>query len=69
MLKHISPPELVGRSRREDRYEKRVSNWIKPWDYEEEIDAGLVMVPSGAPRRAGCRRLLRPRMPFGKRLS
>lgn len=53
MLKYVRPSQLVRRSRREDRYEKRVSNWISPWDYEEEIDAGLVMIPFGKAAQSG----------------
>jgi formiminoglutamase len=44
-FQYISPPELIRRSTREDRYEKRVANWLLPWDGVEEIDAGLLMVP------------------------
>ena len=44
-LDYILPPELVRRSIREDRYEKRVSNWCVPWDRAEHPDAGLLMVP------------------------
>lgn len=44
-LEYILPPELVRRSTREDRYEKRVSNWCVPWDRVEQPDAGLLMVP------------------------
>jgi len=42
---YILPPELIRRSIREDRYEKRVANWLLPWDGREEIDAALLMVP------------------------
>ncbi len=44
-LSYILPPELVRRSTREDRYEKRVSNWLTAWDRREHPDAGLLMVP------------------------
>jgi formiminoglutamase len=42
---YILPPELIRRSIREDRYEKRVANWLAPWDGREEIDAALLMIP------------------------
>jgi len=42
---YILPPELIRRSIREDRFEKRVANWLRPWDGVEAIDAGLLMVP------------------------
>lgn len=44
-FKYIVPPEMIRRSHREDRYEKRVNNWIQPWDGVEPFDAGLLMVP------------------------
>jgi formiminoglutamase len=42
---YILPPELIRRSIREDRFEKRVANWLHPWDGREKIDAALLMVP------------------------
>ncbi|MEE9199697.1 MAG: agmatinase family protein [Dehalococcoidia bacterium] len=43
------PANLVLKAGFEDRYERRIANWIQPWDFVEPIDAALVMVPySGA---------------------
>ncbi len=42
---HLLPPELVRRSHWEDPEETRVANWIRPWDFREPIDVGLLMVP------------------------
>ena len=44
-IPHLLPPEIVKRSVWEDRHERRVNNWITPWDFREPIDVGLVMVP------------------------
>ena len=44
---HIAPPELVRTSTREDRHEKRVSNWITPWNGIEPFDAAILAVPFG----------------------
>lgn len=44
-IPHLLSPEVVKRSVWEDRYERRVNNWITPWDFREPIDVGLVMVP------------------------
>lgn len=44
-LEHILPPELIRRSIREDRFERRVNNWLLPWDGVERVDAALLSVP------------------------
>jgi formiminoglutamase len=44
-IPHLLPPEMVKRSVWEDRHERRVNNWITPWDFREPIDVGVVMVP------------------------
>ena len=44
---YISPPELIRTSTREDRYEKRVSNWITAWNGKEPFDVALLSVPFG----------------------
>lgn len=44
-FKHIALPEMVVRSTIEDPYEKRVNNWLTPWDGEESIDVGLLGIP------------------------
>lgn len=41
-IPHLLPPEVVKRSVWEDRYERRVNNWITPWDFREPIDVGIV---------------------------
>lgn len=50
---YVRPPELIRRSLREDRYEKRVNNWIVPWDGSETFDVGLLMVPFGKAAQSG----------------
>src|SRR5688572_3702701 len=44
-LRYILPPELVRRANREDRFDKRVSNLIQPWDRKEQFDVALLMIP------------------------
>jgi hypothetical protein len=34
-IPHLQPPEVVKRSVWEDRHERRVNNWITPWDGQE----------------------------------
>jgi formiminoglutamase len=42
---HLLPPEIVRRSHWEDPNETRVANWIRPWDRQESMDVGLLMIP------------------------
>jgi formiminoglutamase len=42
---NLVPPEMVRRSKFEDRFETRVSNWIEPWDFESALDVGIIAVP------------------------
>lgn len=42
---HLLPPEVQRRSHWQDPHETRVANWIRPWDFEESFDIGLLMVP------------------------
>jgi formiminoglutamase len=44
-LQYILSPELIRRSNREDRFDRRISNLIAPWDRVEEMDVALLMVP------------------------
>jgi formiminoglutamase len=41
----LLPPEVVRRSHWQDPHETRVANWIQPWDFEEPLDVGLLMIP------------------------
>lgn len=52
-FKYIGFPELIRRSHREDRYERRVNNWIVPWDSCETFDVGLLMVPFAKAAQSG----------------
>lgn len=44
-IAYLRPPELVRRSAWQDPDETRVANWIRPWDFAEPLDVGLLMVP------------------------
>jgi formiminoglutamase len=44
-IPYLLKPEVVRRSHWQDPHETRVANWIVPWDYEEDFDVGLLMVP------------------------
>ena len=44
-LEYLDPPQLVVLSETEGRDERRVSNWITEWDFEEEIDVGIIGAP------------------------
>lgn len=46
-IRHLRPPEITRRSNRVNRRERKVSNWILPWDNEEEIDVGILGCPYG----------------------
>src|SRR6187402_3932068 len=46
---NLSLPSVSKRAPWQDSQERRVSNWITPWDFAEPIDAGLIGAPySGA---------------------
>ena len=45
---HLSLPSVTRRAPWQDRHELRVSNWLSPWDFAEEIDAGLIGAPYSA---------------------
>ncbi len=50
---YINSPELIRHTNLEDRYEKRVSNLITPWDGIEAFDVGLLMIPFSRAGRRG----------------
>src|SRR5215216_2364191 len=45
---HLSLPSVTKRAPWQDANERRVSNWLTPWDFAEEIDAGLIGAPYSA---------------------
>ena len=44
-LEYLDPPQLVVLSETEGGNERRVSNWITEWDFEEEVDVGIIGAP------------------------
>ena len=44
-IEHLDPPRIVRTTQWESELERRVSNWVSVWDFEESIDAGIVGVP------------------------
>ena len=44
-IEFLGPPQVVRLFQLEGQKERRVSNWITVWDYEEPIDVGIVGVP------------------------
>lgn len=42
---NLVPPEMTRHSTFQDRFETRVSNWIEPWDFESDLDVGIIAVP------------------------
>jgi formiminoglutamase len=47
-IQHLFLPSVTKRAPWQDSEERRVSNWLTPWDFEEEIDAGLIGAPYSA---------------------
>ena len=45
---HLSLPSITKRAPWQDKHELRVSNWMSPWDFAGEIDAGLIGAPYSA---------------------
>ncbi len=45
---HLSLPSVTKRAPWQDANERRVSNWLTLWDFEEPIDAGLIGAPYSA---------------------
>ena len=44
-VEHLGPPQFVILSETEREEERRVSNWITEWDFQEDIDVGIIVVP------------------------
>ena len=44
-IEYLDPPRIVRATQWESELERRVSNWVSLWDFEESIDAGIVGVP------------------------
>ena len=44
-VEHLGAPQFVMLSENEGEEERRVSNWITEWDFQEEIDVGIIVVP------------------------
>ena len=47
-ISNLSLPSVTKRAPWQDSQERRVSNWITPWDFQEPIDAGLIGAPYSA---------------------
>jgi formiminoglutamase len=45
---YLSPSSLQKRAPWQDSEEVRVSNWIQPWDFESDLDAGIIGAPYSA---------------------
>jgi formiminoglutamase len=45
---HLHLPSVTKRAPWQDANERRVSNWLTPWDFAESIDAGLIGAPYSA---------------------
>lgn len=39
---HLNAPGVVVNGKFEDRFEPRVWNWIRPWDFETRLDVGIL---------------------------
>ena len=44
-IEFLNPPQMIRVTQIEGEQERRVSNWITQWDFEEPIDVGIVGVP------------------------
>ncbi len=44
-IEYLNAPQVVRVTQREAERERRVSNWVTEWDFEERIDVGIVGVP------------------------
>lgn len=47
-IPHLSLPSVTKRAPWQDSEERRISNWMTLWDFEESIDAGLIGAPYSA---------------------
>ncbi|TCS93848.1 agmatinase family protein [Hazenella coriacea] len=41
----LNPPEIIRQSHWRDRYETKVSQWLRPWNGEEDLEVGLIGLP------------------------
>lgn len=41
----LNPPEFVRNSNWRDQFETKVSQWLTPWEAEEEVQVGFIGVP------------------------
>lgn len=44
-IEYLNPPRIVRTTQWESELERRVSNWVSVWDFQESIDIGIVGVP------------------------
>jgi formiminoglutamase len=44
-FKYLNPPPLIHQNEVVDPYDRKVSQWIRPWDGQEKMDAGFIGVP------------------------
>jgi len=44
-IPNLSLPSVTKRAPWQDSEERRISNWMTPWDFQEPIDAGLIGAP------------------------
>lgn len=44
-IQHLSLPSVTKRAPWQDSEERRISNWMTLWDFEEPINAGLIGAP------------------------
>ncbi|GGE08957.1 formimidoylglutamase [Marinithermofilum abyssi] len=42
---YIQPPVFINRAGSVDRFDRKVSQWIVPWEEGQEVEAGLIGVP------------------------
>lgn len=47
-IPHLGLPSVTKRAPWQDSEERRVSNWLTPWDFAEPLDAGLIGAPYSA---------------------
>lgn len=41
-IEHLKEPGVVVNGKFEDRFEPRIWNWLRPWDFESTFDVGIV---------------------------
>ena len=57
----ILPPSIITNTRPIQHY-NMLSNWITPWDFQEEIDAAIIGVPYGNAGQAGAPNVFREQL-------